>query len=512
MKGRGGGLAAVQGVGLDAAPLHHGVRSLAQGRQIIGGPAGCAAIDVHGQIVVPPQHADGAAGIGVVDLPPGIVVRRHVHAVVDQHRAEGHGEQHVVFRQELFRLRLGLKLMPIRKQHIAVTGNIAGVAGHRVEAADLPLIDADAAVAVVVVKIAAHRQHGVGVHAEVRGGLKVQVEHLVAGDLAPQLRAVRHKHLGKGTDRFGLHLLPDEHQEGIIHVIADRVRVQRDIRIPDQLLSVDQALGGHAAQQLRHLRRICCLPEKGRRWDRATDGVFIQRLVGLIHRLQLRRGGLIQGVRQGVRIPVHLRAQILQRVERLVLPGEPTLQLRVPVKGHGGLLPTHMLMRLGQPRLQSTLKGPAAELRAIGAVFAIDLIRAQGFQGLLAESFLHLRVQTRRQLLHIQRRNVYGLLHAAFLGAAGVYGFAHRAPLPGIPTGLVQGLSQLRLRLRRHIRALQEGDVAQLQLWYFGNGDLVPHVEITHSPQRDQQQDQQDGQDNGPDTFAFRSLHVFSSI
>ena len=252
------------------------------------------------------QETQGAAGIGVVDLAPGVAGRRHVHAVIDQHRAEDQGEEHVVFFDKLLCLLLRLELPPIAEKQIAVGGDIADVTALGLEAADLPLVDGDAAGAPVVVEVAAHGQHRVGVLGETAAALKIQVKGRVPGDLPPQLGAVGDENLREGAHRPGLRLLPDEHQERLVQIPADgRVGDAGDLGVPAELLPVNQRLGlGPLQQRLDH-RRVVGLAEalgiRNRAGQRVLGDPIAHRQIGQRFAYQSEKG-----FRHRIRVP-HLQ-------------------------------------------------------------------------------------------------------------------------------------------------------------------------------------------------------------
>ena len=111
---------------------------------------------------MPFQQAQRRPGIGVGDLAPGVELRCDILSVVDQHRSEDQGKQHVVLRRKLFRLGLLGELVPVGEEHVPIGGNVAGVAGFRVKAVELALVDSDPAGAAVIIEVSAEGQHRIG--------------------------------------------------------------------------------------------------------------------------------------------------------------------------------------------------------------------------------------------------------------------------------------------------------------------------------------------------------------
>ena len=436
------------------------------------------------------QETQGAAGIGVVDLAPGIAGGRHVHAVIDQNRAEDQGEEHVVFFDKLLCLFLRLELAAIAEEQIPVGGDVADVAAVRLEAADLPLVDGDAAGAPVVVEVAAHGQHRVGVLGETAAALKIQVKGRVPGDLPPQLGAVGDENLREGAHRPGLRLLPDEHQERLVQIPADgRVGDAGDLGVPAELLPVNERLGLRPLQQRLDHRRVVGLAEalgiRNRAGQRVLGDPIAHRQIGQSFAYQGEKG-----FRHRIRVS-HL--QKVQHLCEILLARDPgpvlvtERELQVELLGIAGGI---------QRRVQFLEEGRLQQLGADGLIVGIDLTAAGGGVHPALQPCGHCRCQIRPQGGLVQARQAEQLPGFIALDVA--------VPLRADGAYRLQGLKEafaaLGLRLGERLGHGKRGDglgrVGPLQpkLYHDGYGVLTaqPHAQGDKSTD-DRQQKQQDG-------------------
>ena len=184
-------------------------------------------------------HGDAGAGIHRVDLADGVGRDLLQLAVVHQHRPERDGKDHVVVLDEALRLALAHELARPGEEHVARGGEEAGVHGRGVVAVERALIDGDAEVAVFI-EVAVDgddRVGGVG-HG---GGVELHARAVaVAGDLAPDLRAVGDLDLGEGAAAVFDVLLPGEDKDRVVQIVAEgSAGHELDVGAEDQLLPVE---------------------------------------------------------------------------------------------------------------------------------------------------------------------------------------------------------------------------------------------------------------------------------
>ena len=242
------GLSAVEAVGVGHALVIEGL-----GKAVHGPGGGLLGRVVEGHvIVVQAVHlADAGAGIALGRLPGGIPVAVLQLPVLHQHGAEGEGEEDVVVEEILLHVGAAALLQTVGEVEVALGVDKAGVdaviflvlpgVGALVHAPELPLIDHGAEIAEHV-EVRVHRDHGVDAARHLRGVEPDRGAQRVLRDLAPKLRGVGHLDLTAGAGAAVDDLLPEDHQDRLVVVIADEgVVIELHVRIEDQLLPVEQA-------------------------------------------------------------------------------------------------------------------------------------------------------------------------------------------------------------------------------------------------------------------------------